>query len=85
MNVVHRDIKPENLLVNKDNELKIADFGVSQILEKDEEISSKVGTQAYLAPEMWKEKRIKGKPLDIWAGGITLFQMVYGFHPFHSN
>ena len=36
-NVIHRDIKPENLLVSKDNILKIADFGVSQIMENSEE------------------------------------------------
>jgi [calcium/calmodulin-dependent protein kinase] kinase len=49
--VIHRDIKPDNLLISKDNVLKIADFGVSHIIES-ETISSKEGTLAFLAPEV---------------------------------
>ena len=66
-------------------QLKIADFGVSQLLEQDEPITSKIGTQAYLPPEIWRKGKVKGKPLDIWASGITLFKMIYGYHPFYSE
>lgn len=80
--VIHRDIKPENLLVNEDDVLKIADFGVSDIMEEggDGRISSQQGTQAYLAPEVFKGtsrahlgSNFEGKPVDIWAGGVTLY------------
>ena len=54
VNVIHRDIKPENLLVSEDDVLKIADFGVSHIMEgSDSKISNQQGTQAYLAPEVF--------------------------------
>jgi len=49
--VIHRDIKPDNLLISKDDILKIADFGVSNIIESDT-ISSQQGTLAFLAPEV---------------------------------
>ncbi|CAD8047862.1 unnamed protein product [Paramecium primaurelia] len=87
VNVIHRDIKPENLLVNINNQLKIADFGVSHIMEDggDGRISNQTGTQAYLAPEVFKGQNFDGKPVDIWAGGVTLYQMVYGKLPFTSQ
>ncbi|CAD8115080.1 unnamed protein product [Paramecium sonneborni] len=87
VNVIHRDIKPENLLVNSQDQLKIADFGVSHIMEdgQDGRISNQTGTQAYLAPEVFKGQNFDGKPVDIWAGGVTLYQMVYGRLPFPSQ
>ncbi|CAK88262.1 unnamed protein product (macronuclear) [Paramecium tetraurelia] len=95
VNVIHRDIKPENLLVNINDQLKIADFGVSHIMEDggDGRISNQTGTQAYLAPEVFKGRNrvyylgqnFDGKPVDIWAGGVTLYQMVYGKLPFTSQ
>jgi [calcium/calmodulin-dependent protein kinase] kinase len=52
--VIHRDIKPENLLISEDNQLKIADFGVSHIMEnEDSTVTNQTGTQAFLAPEAW--------------------------------
>ncbi|CAK92905.1 unnamed protein product (macronuclear) [Paramecium tetraurelia] len=87
VNVIHRDIKPDNLLVNIQDQLKIADFGVSHIMEdgQDGRISNQTGTQAYLAPEVFKGSNFDGKPVDIWAGGVTLYQMVYGRLPFPSQ
>ena len=55
-NVIHRDIKPENLLIDENDNLKIADFGVSHILSNgiDEEFKGNAGTRIYMAPEIWK-------------------------------
>lgn len=47
--------------------------------------AQKSGTTAYLPPEVFLGGVVKGKPLDIWASGITLFQMVYGIHPFYQG
>jgi [calcium/calmodulin-dependent protein kinase] kinase len=94
-NIVHRDIKPENILVNEKDDVKLSDFGVSLIIEKqqtdDLEITNNAGTQAYLAPEGWtstltfnQSGRFKPKPLDIWATGVTLYMILFGKLPFHS-
>ena len=50
--VIHRDIKPDNLLIDKDDVVKIADFGIAEILQDEEdEMKNKVGTRAFMAPE----------------------------------
>lgn len=52
-NIVHRDIKPENLLVSSDGKLKIADFGVSQVLDNSSQaLTNSKGSPAFLAPEI---------------------------------
>jgi [calcium/calmodulin-dependent protein kinase] kinase len=51
-NVCHRDIKPENLLIDSDDRLKIADFGIAEMLEgADDEFKTDAGTRCFLAPE----------------------------------
>ncbi|KAJ3445248.1 map/microtubule affinity-regulating kinase [Anaeramoeba flamelloides] len=81
--IVHRDIKPENLLKDKDGKVKIADFGVSDIFEKDDKFTSTAGTPAFLPPEICSgKKNFSGKDQDIWAVGISLYYMVFGMLPF---
>ncbi|XP_038615244.1 calcium/calmodulin-dependent protein kinase kinase 1 [Tachyglossus aculeatus] len=83
--IIHRDIKPSNLLLGDDDRVKIADFGVSNQFEgSDAQLSSTVGTPAFIAPEAISEKRksFSGKALDVWAVGITLYCFVYGKCPF---
>ncbi|KAG3134134.1 hypothetical protein PI126_g18833 [Phytophthora idaei] len=85
--IIHRDIKPGNLLLKTvdDNEviLKIADFGVSHEMEHDnEDMRQTAGTAIFMAPEMLTGESFQGKPVDIWACGITLYMFVYGQPPF---
>lgn len=57
MKVIHRDIKPENLLISQEDNLKLADFGVSFLIENEggnDQISNTVGTKAFLCPEAWE-------------------------------
>lgn len=88
--ILHRDIKPENLLLDEHGNVKIADLGVSQqFTDDDAEISSSVGTPAFLPPEaVSKEYRLDGKfqgrPLDVWSLGVTLYCLVFGTTPFIS-
>ena len=52
--VVHRDIKPDNLLVDETDCLKLADFGISSLMEGGNEIiETNAGTKMFLAPETW--------------------------------
>lgn len=55
--IVHRDIKPDNLLVDEEDNLKVADFGISQIMEQSDSTSSNAGTKAFMAPEAWDCKQ----------------------------
>lgn len=52
-NIVHRDIKPENLLVDEKNVLKIADFGLSEMIAGEDIQKNNQGTKFFLAPEIW--------------------------------
>jgi len=58
--VIHRDIKPENILISADDHVKLADFGVSFLIENgSDSLSTTVGTKAYLSPEAWESINFK--------------------------
>ena len=83
-NICHRDLKPENLLLTSENKiLKIIDFGLSN--EYSDYLSTPCGSPCYAAPEMIKGRKYNGLSIDIWACGIILFAMVYGFLPFDDK
>jgi len=77
--IVHRDINPSNMIVQPNDQIKILDFGLA--CPAGTEDFSNTGTAYYMAPE-----QIDGKPVDqrtdIYALGITAFEMVTGRRPF---
>ena len=81
-NLVHRDIKPENILLNGDK-IKLCDFGWCCETNLNDR-KSFCGTFEYMAPEIIKEIPY-GKPVDIWALGILLYELYFGVSPFNSN
>ena len=87
--VAHRDIKPDNLLLTEDDELKIVDFGVSEMFEKSSDsLSTKsAGSPAFLPPELCvaKHGNISGKAADIWSMGVTLYCLAFGHVPFEKT
>ena len=82
--VVHRDLKPENLLLDEKNNIKLADFGLSNTYENQQEMDTPCGSPCYAAPEMVAGKPYKGLPVDIWSSGVVLYAMVCGFLPFED-
>jgi serine/threonine protein kinase len=81
--VIHRDIKLENLLVGKDGNIKIGDFGWS-VHAPTSLRKTFCGTLDYLSPEMVLDQGYD-KQVDIWALGILLFEFLTGNPPFESD
>lgn len=79
----HRDIKLENLLLTKDYQLKVADFGLSSLLDKADQCKY-VGTVDYMAPEINARVSFCAIKSDLFALGVLLFTMVAGHKPFRK-
>ena len=82
--VAHRDLKPENLLLTKDSEIKIIDFGLSNYYNGEKDLETPCGSPCYASPEMVSGNKYNGFNIDIWATGIILFAMVCGYLPFEN-
>lgn len=84
--IIHRDIKPENLLLDNDDSVKIADFGVSFMMTDGcDENKTTLGSTFYLAPEICEGKVYRGRKTDIWAVGVTLFRLFTSKFPFEGT
>ncbi len=79
MGIVHRDIKPSNLLVDADQRLWVADFGLA-IIESEGNITasnSMLGTLRYMSPEQLRgDRRVLDHRTDIYSLGVTLYEML---------
>jgi serine/threonine protein kinase len=81
--IFHRDIKPENLLLDRDFNLKVADFGLSSVQEEaNMTLRTECGTRSYMAPEVMGDSGYEGSKADIWSCGVVLFIMLAGNPPF---
>lgn len=85
--VVHCDLKPENVLLSTNNpfpQVKLCDFGFSRVIGEKSFRRSVVGTPAYLAPEVLKNKGYN-KSLDMWSVGVILYVSLSGTFPFNED
>jgi len=83
-NIVHRDLKPHNILINKNLDIKLADFGFAREF-KDTLLSDTIcGSPLYMAPEILNNQKYNIKS-DIWSLGIIMYEMVMKNHPFKTN
>ena len=81
-NMVYRDLKPENILLDAKGHVKLTDFGLSKILEaEDDKAFTICGTPQYLAPEIIKRKGYN-KAVDWWSLGCVMYEMLTGKIPF---
>ncbi|AEJ61720.1 serine/threonine protein kinase [Spirochaeta thermophila DSM 6578] len=87
--IVHRDIKPANILISKEGEVKLTDFGIAAIESDEEEDLTRegmtLGTPSYMPPEQFKDAKHVDKRADIYALGVMLYEMVTGKRPFPGN
>ncbi|XP_075457976.1 calcium/calmodulin-dependent protein kinase type IV isoform X1 [Ascaphus truei] len=85
--IVHRDLKPENLLyatAAQDAPLKIADFGLSKIVDDQVTMKTVCGTPGYCAPEILRGSAY-GPEVDMWSVGIITYILLCGFEPFYDE
>jgi serine/threonine protein kinase len=85
--VVHRDIKPQNLLLGGDDRLHITDFGLARILDEPglTLTTEIVGTPAYMSPEQLRSGTRIDARADIYALGVTLYEMLTHERPFRAE
>lgn len=95
--IAHRDLKIENILIGKDGEPKLCDFGscttrakvyesAAEICDEEEQIT-KYSTAMYRAPEMADlySKQLINEKVDIWALGCLLYVLAFNIHPFQDG
>ena len=76
VDVIHRDLKLENILVDKNNKIKVSDFGLCTLMTPDSETMNRTqmtGTLKYMAPELLQERTDYDEKVDVYAFGVVVF------------
>ncbi len=80
-NVIHRDIKPSNIMIAKDGQIKVVDFGISMLRTGDEDTPGLMGSPSYMAPEL-VHGATPNELSDLFSVAVVLYEMVTGKLPF---
>jgi serine/threonine protein kinase len=76
-NVVHRDIKSANILVTPDGTVKLCDFGLARVVyDKNHQLTPRVVTRWYRAPELLMLDNYYSYPVDMWATGCVIAEVL---------
>lgn len=86
LSCVHRDLKLENILLDKNENVKLCDFGFTREYEgKMSYLQTFCGTVCYSAPEMLKGEKYAGEKVDVWSLGVILYALLAGELPFDDD
>lgn len=86
LNIIHRDVSPSNVLISREGEVKLIDFGIARATNRlSKTVSGRIqGKFCYMSPE-----QASGKPLDrrsdIFSAGVVLYELLTGFRPFEGD
>lgn len=83
--IVHRDLKIENILISKTGDIKIIDFGLSNLFSPRNQLKTFCGSLYFAAPELLQAKQYTGPEVDVWSFGIVLYVLVCGKVPFDDQ
>lgn len=85
--IIHRDIKPGNIIIDKNGNPKITDFGIAKILGDKglTQTGTKLGTVYYMSPEQIKNPKGVDQRTDVYSLGITLYEMLTGKLPYNTG
>jgi serine/threonine-protein kinase len=80
--IVHRDIKPGNVMLSKDGNVKVVDFGIARVLDNSRtQTGMLIGTFAYMSPEQYHGEHADGRS-DIWSFGVLVYELLSYQKPF---
>ncbi|XP_002716609.1 rhodopsin kinase GRK7 [Oryctolagus cuniculus] len=82
LGIVYRDMKPENVLLDDLGNCRLSDLGLAVQVQDDKPITQRAGTNGYMAPEILMEKVSYSYPVDWFAMGCSIYEMVAGRTPF---